>query len=127
MNAAAHPKIKSMSPQFLVAEMSRSTEFYTKTLGFSISFIYENFYCELIKDGCSIHLKSGKPSAEERINRRKNEDLDLNFSVDNIEDAYKYIQKTDAEIIQPLRQMPYGREFYITDPDGYIIAFLEAG
>lgn len=32
---------------------------------------------------------------------------------------------TAIEIIQPLRTIPYGKEFYITDPDGYIIGFLE--
>jgi len=26
-----------------------------------------------------------------------------------------------VNIIEPLREMPYGREFYITDPDGYIL------
>jgi hypothetical protein len=31
---------------------------------------------------------------------------------------------TAIEIIQPLRAMPYGKEFYIADPDGYIIGFL---
>jgi len=28
-------------------------------------------------------------------------------------------------VIQSLREMPYGREFYVADPDGYIIAFYE--
>jgi hypothetical protein len=25
----------------------------------------------------------------------------------------------------PLRSMPYGREFYVRDPDGYILGFVE--
>jgi hypothetical protein len=25
----------------------------------------------------------------------------------------------------PLRHMPYGREFYVRDPDGYIPGFVE--
>ena len=25
----------------------------------------------------------------------------------------------------PLRNMPYGREFYIRDPDGYILGFIQ--
>jgi hypothetical protein len=32
---------------------------------------------------------------------------------------------SEVIIVQPLRAMPYGKEFYIADPDGYILSFLE--
>jgi len=70
-------------------------------------------------------LNQAKPSIEERKNRRSNEDLDIVFSVDNIEDLYEEFSNKSVEFIQPLREMDYGKEFYIIDPDGYIIAFLE--
>jgi len=113
-----------MSQQFLVADIERSIEFYTKNLGFDIDFRYEDFYAGIIKDGCSIHLKSGKPSIEERKNKRSNEDLDVTFSVDGIEDLYEELSGKSIDLIRPLRDMSYGKEFYIADPDGYIIAFL---
>jgi predicted lactoylglutathione lyase len=74
-------KIKKMSPQFLVTDIEHSIEFYTKKLGFDIEFRYEDFYAGIIKDNYSIHLKSGKPSIKERINKRENTDLDIVFSV----------------------------------------------
>ncbi len=114
-----------MSPQLIVADIKRSIKFYTKKLGFSLDFNYEDFYAGVSKDGYAIHLKSGIPSIEERRNRRDSEHLDLVFSVDNIEALYKEISGNTIEIIQTLRTMPYGREFYITDPDGYVIGFLE--
>jgi len=114
-----------MSPQFLVTDIDRSIEFYIKKLGFDIDFRYQDFYAGVIKDGYSIHLKTGKPSIEERKNKRKNQDLDVVFSVDGIEDLYKELLNKFVECIQPLRNMPYGKEFYIADPDGYIISFLE--
>ncbi|WP_302903002.1 VOC family protein [Mucilaginibacter sp. BT774] len=114
-----------MSPQLIVADIKRSIKFYTIKLGFSLEFNYEDFYAGVSKDGYTIHLKLGKPSAEERKNRRDNEHLDLVFSVDNIEALYKEISVNAIEIIQSLRSMPYGKEFYIADPDGYIIGFLE--
>ena len=125
MNTSTSSRIKKMSPQFLVADLDRSVEFYTGKLGFDIDFKYEDFYVGLIKDNFSIHLKSGKPSPEERRNKRKNEDLDIVFSVDDIEVLYAEISTKFVEIIEPLRSMPYGKEFYVADPDGYIIAFLE--
>ena len=114
-----------MSPQLLVADIEKSIGFYTNKLGFDTDFRYEDFYAGLYKDGCSIHLKSGVPSIEERKNKRKNQDLDIVFSIENIETLYEELRNKAIEIVQPLRTMPYGKEFYITDPDGYILSFLE--
>jgi len=114
-----------MSPQLLVADINRSVEFYVKKLGFDIDFRYEDFYAGVIKEGHSIHLKSGSPSAGERKNRRENEDLDIVFSVEKVEDLYNELLNRSVEITLPLCDRPYGKEFYIVDPDGYILAFLE--
>src|SRR5437763_11076261 len=116
MDTITYFKIKKMSPQFLVADIHRSIEFYIKKLGFDIDFLYEDFYSGIIKDGHSIHLKSGKPLFDDRKNRRNNEDLDIVFSVDNIEDLYEEFSNRFVEFIQPLREMPYGKEFYVIDP-----------
>ena len=125
MEAAIYSKIKKMSPQLLVADIDRSIEFYTKKLSFEIDFRYDDFYAGITRDSFSIHLKTGKPSIEERKNRRNNEDLDIVFSVEGIETLYAEISNNPVEFIRSLRTMPYGKEFYIEDPDGYIIAFIE--
>ena len=123
---ATQPKIKSMSPQFLVADLNHSIEFYTKKLGFQLDFRYEDFYAGVVKDGCSIHLKSGKPLAEERKSKKENNDLDIVFGVTSVGSLYEEMQNNAVEITQPLCERPYGTEFYIADPDGYILAFLES-
>jgi len=125
METITYYQIKKMSPQLLVADIEHSIEFYTKKLGFAIDFRYEDFYAGISKDGCSIHLKTGSPSVEVIKSKRTNEDLDIVFSVEGIENLYDEFLNRSVEFIQPLRDMPYGREFYIADPDGYIIAFLE--
>jgi catechol 2,3-dioxygenase-like lactoylglutathione lyase family enzyme len=125
MNTSTRSKIKKMSPQFLVTDIEHSIEFYTKKLGFDLEFRYEDFYAGIIKDSSSIHLKSGKSSIEERKSKRENDDLDIVFSVEAVEDLYKEFVDKSIEIIQPLCDRPYGKEFYIADPDGYILAFLE--
>ena len=125
MNTGTESKIKKMSPQFLVADIEHSIEFYTKKLDFEVDFRYEDFYAGIIKDNYSIHLKSGKPSIEERESKRENVDLDIIFSVEGVEDLYEELMNKSVEIVQPLCDRPYGKEFYIADPDGYILAFLE--
>ena len=114
-----------MSPQILVSDIDRSIEFYTKKLGFDVDFRYEDFYAGIIKDGYSIHLKIGSPPTEERKNKRENEHLDIVFSVEDVEDLYNELVNKSVEITQPLCVRPYGKEFYVADPDGYILAFLE--
>ncbi len=114
-----------MSPQFVVADLERSLDFYIRELGFDIDFRYEDFYAGISRDGYTLHLKSGSPAIEERANRRDNEHLDLVFSVDDIDGLFEAMKSRSPIIIRPLREMPYGREFYITDPDGYILGFME--
>jgi len=113
---------KKMSPQLRVAHIEHSIEFYTKKLGFSLDFRYEDFYAGIIKDGHSIHLKCSTRPGNDGKNK---EDLDITFSVDSIERFYEEILSQSIEIVQPLRNMPYGKEFYIADPDGNRIAFIE--
>jgi uncharacterized glyoxalase superfamily protein PhnB len=125
VNTGTESKIKKMSPQFLVADIEHSIEFYTKKLDFEVDFRYEDFYAGIIKDNYSIHLKSGKPSIEERESKREKIDLDIIFSVEGVEDLYEELMNKSVEIVQPLCDRPYGKEFYIADPDGYILAFLE--
>ena len=125
MNTSTRSKIKKMSPQFLVTDIEHSIDFYIKKLDFDLEFRYEDFYAGIIKDGYSIHLKLGKPSIEERKSKKENEDLDIVFSVEGVEELYEDFINKSIEIIQPLCHRPYGKEFYIADPDGYILAFLE--
>lgn len=122
MNINPYFRIKRMSPQFLVADLERAVEFYVKILGFDVDFRYEDFYVGIVKDSSSIHLKLNSPCTEER---KSSDNLEVLFTVDGIDDLYKDILNKSAKIIQPLRDMPYGKEFYVADPDGNIIAFVE--
>ena len=126
MNTTGNSKLTSMSPQFLVTHLEQSITFYTQLLGFNLDFRYKDFYAGVSRDGFSLHLKTGNPNQAERQSKRINEDLDIQFGVSGIQDLYKDISAKTIDVIQPLREMPYGREFYISDPDGYILGFIEA-
>jgi predicted enzyme related to lactoylglutathione lyase len=125
METAQKLRIKNMTPLLLVADIERSVAFYAGKLGFAEDFRYEDFYCGIIKDGFSIHLKLGNVSPEQTKSKRLNQDVDIIFSVDRIESLYDALLTENMEVVQPLRNMPYGREFYIADPDGNLIAFVK--
>lgn len=111
-----------MSPQFLVADLNRSILFYTQKLGFENSFVYRDFYAGIINQGYSIHLKLCKDFIQQSRNQ---DDPVIVFSITGIKELYKQLQSSEVEIVRPLGDMPYAREFYIKDPDGYILAFIE--
>ena len=119
------PNFRGMSPLLLVTDLERSMAFYGEHLGFAIDFRYEDFYAGMVKGSFTIHFKCGKPNPRGRQDGGKSEELDLVFSVADIEELHDTMKGGAVEIIQPLREMPYGQEFYISDPDGYIISFLE--
>ncbi len=73
-----------------------------------------------LRQGHSIHLKLGSPTQS-----RDEEHLDLYFSVEGIEHLFETFKTQPVIITQELREMPYGWEFYISDPDGYILGFIE--
>ena len=113
-------KIKQMSPQLLVTDLERSLAFYTSHLGFEINFCYQDFYAGIRNEAYSIHLKLGKP-----VQSEEDEHLDLYFSVEAIGELFEDFRNRPVTIVQTLREMPYGKEFYIADPDGYILGFIE--
>jgi catechol 2,3-dioxygenase-like lactoylglutathione lyase family enzyme len=123
--STAIPIIKGMSVLLLVADLEQSIAFYSEHLGFEIDFRYEDFYAGIVRGPYSIHLKCGKPDLRERENRLLNEDLDLVFAVTELLKLYEAMKNGPVTIVQALREMPYGVEFYISDPDGYVIAFVE--
>ena len=119
--------IHCISPQLAVSDLEESVRFYTEQLGFGINFLHEGIYAGvgLGIAGSGIHLKPGTPSKEKQERKRENDDVDIVFGVTDLDGLYETVTAKDIEIVQPLRQMPYGREFYLRDPDGYLLAFFD--
>lgn len=80
------------------------------------------FYAIGLLDGLKLHLKEAPKNPEEF--RRKNEHLDASAGVDGIETFYEQCVEKGARIIRALASTDWGtKDFYIEDPDGYIICF----
>lgn len=119
----AKPRVTSFAPQFLVDDLARSMAYYRK-LGFTFGEPWGGFYAIGQLDGLELHLKEAPKNEEDRRHRRANEHLDAAAGVDGIEAFYAQCTANGATIIKPLAATPWDtKDFYVEDPDGYIVCF----
>ena len=118
--------LTSVAPVFRVSDLDRTIAFYREQLGFELEFRYEGFYAGVRREGCPIHLKSAPPTPRDQAAFELEEHIDASFAVRHIEALATAVAAAGVTFTVPLRQMPYGKEFYIRDPDGYILAFVES-
>ena len=118
--------ITGIAPQFLVDDLDRAVAYYRDKLGFEVDFVYESFYASVSRDGFAIHLKDAPRVAADRVHRKQNEHLDASIAVSGIRDLFSELQRRGAAIIKPLEERPWAcLDFYVEDPDGYILYFSE--
>jgi catechol 2,3-dioxygenase-like lactoylglutathione lyase family enzyme len=116
--ATMKARVTAFAPQFLVDNRERSIAYYQK-IGFR-----DGFYAIGHLDGLEVHLKEAPKNQAERRWRRDNEHLDASAGVDGIEAFYEHCVGNGVTVIKPLAATDWGtKDFYIEDPDGYIISF----
>jgi catechol 2,3-dioxygenase-like lactoylglutathione lyase family enzyme len=116
-------RVTSFAPQFLIDNLERSIAYYQK-VGFSFDEPWDGFYAIGYLDGLELHLKEAPKDQAHRKWRRDNEHLDASAGVEGIEAFYKQCVANGITIIKPLAATDWGtKDFYIEDPDGYIISF----
>lgn len=121
---AASPRVTSLAPQFLVDDLARAIAYYRDALGFTFGEPWGGFYAIGRRDGLELHLKEAPKNPVERQYRRDHEHLDAAAGVDGIEVFYEQCVASGARILKPLAATDWGtRDFYVEDPDGYIICF----
>ena len=118
--------IVGIAPQFLVDDLDRAVAYYCERLGFERDFIYKSFYASVSRDGCAIHLKDAKKVVADRTNRKENEHLDATIAASDVRALYAELVLRGAIVIKPIGERPWGSvDFYVEDPDGYILCFSE--
>jgi len=117
--------LRHIAPVFRVADLARSLAFYRDVLGFEFEFSYEDFYASVRRQGCHIHLQCAPPAARDQAEFEAPEHLDACLIVEGIDELAARFADAGAPFSVPLRRMPYGAEFYVRDPDGYILGFVE--
>ena len=120
-------RITGIAPQFLVDDLDRSIAYYRDRLGFALDFVYDGFYASVSRDGFSVHLKAAPKIVADRVHRKQNEHLDAYVAVSGVKDVFRELQTRGALVIKPLGERPWSAvDFYVEDPDGYILCFSES-
>lgn len=118
--------LTGIAPQFLVDDLDRAIAYYRDKLGFELDFKYQSFYASVTRDGFAIHLKDAPKLAADREYRKQNEHLDAYISVSGIRGLFTELEMRGAKLIKPLEERPWAcLDFYVEDPDGYILCFSE--
>jgi len=118
--------LTGIAPQFLVEDLDRSIAYYRDKLGFQLDFVYQSFYASVVRDGFAIHLKHGHRMPAEREFKKRSEHLDAFISVSGIRALFHELLARGAQILKPLEEQPWAcLDFYVEDPDGYILCFSE--
>jgi catechol 2,3-dioxygenase-like lactoylglutathione lyase family enzyme len=119
-------QVAGIAPQFLVDDLDLSIAYYRDRLGFELDFKYERFYAAVTRDGFAIHLKHAPKLAADRAHRKQNEHLDAYIAVSGIRGLFSELQTRGAAVTKPLEERPWAcLDFYVEDPDGYILCFSE--
>jgi predicted enzyme related to lactoylglutathione lyase len=129
MPEVAAPRVAQITgivPQLLVDDLDRAIAFYRDQLGFAVDFIYESFYAAVSRDGFAIHLKHAPKCAADRAHRKEHEHLDAYISVSGITGLFSELQMRGTYVSKPVEERPWACvDFYVEDPDGYILCFSE--
>lgn len=118
-------RLQYVAPVLRVADLGRSLMYYRDRLGFDLEFNYEGFYASVIRDGCRVRLNCSAPLERDQKAFEAAEHLDACFGVEDAEALANAFASSGAVLSVKLRSMPYGREFYVRDPDGYILGFIQ--
>ena len=122
-NIKAQPRLTSLAPQLLVDNLVRSMNYYKK-LGFTFGEPWQGFYAIGELDGLELHLKEAPKLGAERQHRRDHEHLDAAARVDGIEAFFEQCVANGITVLRSLSPTAWGtKDFYIEDPDGYVISF----
>ena len=119
------PDLAYIAPVLRIGDLARSLAFYRDQLGFEVELLYQGFYASVWRDSCRIHLNRAPAAPRDQAAFEREEYIDICAGVRDAEELCARFGAAGVEFTVPLRRMPYGIEFYVRDPDGYILAFLQ--
>ena len=135
--------MKQLTPNLAVADVTRSVKFYTEILGFTIKMCVDEHKrpTDTLQENTTyLWANVMHGSVGMMFQLKQNFEADLSMNIEDIgASASFYIEVEDASVLyeslknkapihKELGTTWYGaKEFYIKDPDGYILGFSSIG
>jgi catechol 2,3-dioxygenase-like lactoylglutathione lyase family enzyme len=123
------PVLNGIQPQFFVADIKTSSDFYTAKLGFAIAFTYGDppFYAQVVRDQARINLRLVCEPVFAGDIRRREGLLSATVTVataQEIKELFLSYQAAGVTFHQALKKEPWGaRTFVVSDPDENLLLF----
>jgi predicted enzyme related to lactoylglutathione lyase len=119
-------RLTGISPVLLVADLTRSIDYYRDRLGFTCAIYGEPANFAVAERDDAVILLAVAEEAERIVPHWRIVDKMWNayIRVDDVEAIYAEVQERGAPIDYTIYNAPSGfREFGVSDPDGHDIAF----
>ena len=112
--------ITAAEPQFFVAGIKASCDFFVKTLGFTIVFTYgePSFYAQVARDGARLNLRCVEQTVIDPVLRDRDELLSASLTVASageIDQFFLEFQAACATFFQTLKREPWGASDFIVE------------
>ena len=125
-------RFQSITPNLLVRDVKKSTEFYRDVLGFTMGETVPDkepfVFVWMKRDEVSVFINDINAAAHDypqAATMAPGGTAALFFVVTDFDDYHAQVAPR-ASVVMPLKTQFYGmREFAVTDPDGHIITFAE--
>lgn len=108
----------------LVDDIGRSARFYKDVLGLHLKFKSPGWAEFVLGD---VHLALHRKSKEmiQKADAIASVGVSVNFEVLDIEAIASSLMSRGCDPIGGIKDYDFGRYFFVTDPDGYIVGFRE--
>jgi catechol 2,3-dioxygenase-like lactoylglutathione lyase family enzyme len=118
--------VSGVTPQLRTTNLAESIRFYTRVVGLTLEFEYEDFYAGIRAGTQIFHLKlSDEPDPSIAFVDR-GEHFHLYFDTDDAAAAADALKRHGVRFAKDVHETPWGtREFAITDDQGHTLYFGE--
>lgn len=108
----------------LVTDIEASVDFYKNKIGMPLKFKSPGWAEFVLGDiHLALHRKGNKLSGHEAAMAAIG--VSVNFEVDDIESMFVRLATNGIDPVGEIKDYEFGRYFFVTDPDGYVIGFRE--
>jgi catechol 2,3-dioxygenase-like lactoylglutathione lyase family enzyme len=119
-------RISSVTPQLRTTDLAKSIAFYTGTLGFTLEFVYDDFYAGVRAGDRMVHLKLVDDPDPSIAAVEHGGHFHLYLETDDVRAAAEELERKGVRLEEDVHDTAWGtREFVIHDDQGHTLYFAE--